>query len=104
MIDSDCDCPYKYDCQHLAAVLFYLEEHLDEMVVAYSKETDLRENDDTSMTKEKATFSKHLKKPKPKKMSGKEKNSKRASARIYLCFPSFGAISFFLPEEEVVAR
>ncbi len=21
-IDSDCDCPYKYDCQHLAAVLF----------------------------------------------------------------------------------
>ena len=23
-IDSDCDCPYNYDCQHLAAVLFYL--------------------------------------------------------------------------------
>ena len=24
-IDSDCDCPYHYDCQHLAALLFYLE-------------------------------------------------------------------------------
>jgi superfamily II DNA or RNA helicase len=39
--DSDCDCPYKYDCQHLAAVFFYLEEHFDELVIAYSKENDL---------------------------------------------------------------
>ncbi|NGX51174.1 MAG: RNA polymerase-associated protein RapA [Chlamydiae bacterium] len=40
-IDSDCDCPYHYDCQHLAAVLFYLESCLDEILVNYSKETDL---------------------------------------------------------------
>lgn len=40
-IDSDCDCPYCYDCQHLAAVLFYLEENLDEMLVNFSKEADL---------------------------------------------------------------
>ncbi len=25
-VDSDCDCPYNYDCQHLAALIFYLEE------------------------------------------------------------------------------
>lgn len=41
ILDSDCNCPYKYDCQHLAAVLFYLEEHLDELIVSYSKETDI---------------------------------------------------------------
>ena len=41
MIDSDCDCSYKYDCQHLAAVLLHLESHYDELIVAYSKETDL---------------------------------------------------------------
>jgi SNF2 family DNA or RNA helicase len=40
-VDSDCDCPYNYDCQHLAALLFYLEERLDEIMVAYSKETNL---------------------------------------------------------------
>src|SRR5579862_6020517 len=40
-IDSDCDCPYNYDCQHLAALIFYLEERLDEIMVSYSKETDL---------------------------------------------------------------
>src|SRR3989344_527762 len=41
--DSDCDCPYNYDCQHLAAVLFYLEEHIDKILVAFSKENDLEE-------------------------------------------------------------
>jgi SNF2 family DNA or RNA helicase len=42
-IDSDCDCPYNYDCQHLAAVLFYLEEHIDKILVAFSKENDLKQ-------------------------------------------------------------
>lgn len=36
-IDSDCDCPYNHDCHHLAAVLFYLEEHFDKILVAFSK-------------------------------------------------------------------
>lgn len=40
-IDSNCDCPYHYDCQHLAALLFYLELHLDEILVKYSKENNL---------------------------------------------------------------
>ena len=42
-IDSDCDCPYHYDCQHLAAVLFYLDAHLDQILVEYSKEHDLED-------------------------------------------------------------
>ena len=36
-IDSDCDCPYNHDCQHLAALIFYLEEHMDKILVTYSK-------------------------------------------------------------------
>ncbi|MFT4552750.1 MAG: SNF2 family DNA or RNA helicase [Chlamydiales bacterium] len=44
-IDSNCDCPYSYDCQHLAAVLYHLEKHFDNIVVAYSKETDLEDCD-----------------------------------------------------------
>ncbi len=38
-IDSDCDCPYHYDCQHLASLLFYLEEHIDAMIVDFSKDS-----------------------------------------------------------------
>src|SRR5262249_12792268 len=58
-LDSDCDCPYKYDCQHLAAVLFYLEEQFDSIVVAYSKEMDLEkadEIDETDKAKLRETF------------------------------------------------
>ncbi len=42
-IDSDCDCPYHYDCQHLAALLFYLEQNLDEILVKYSKDNDIKD-------------------------------------------------------------
>ncbi len=43
LVDSDCDCPYHYDCAHLSALLFYLEEHFEEILVAYSREADLEE-------------------------------------------------------------
>ena len=42
-IDSDCDCPHQYDCPHMAAVLYYLESCLDEILVKFSKEKDLDE-------------------------------------------------------------
>lgn len=44
-VDSNCDCSYTYDCQHLAALVFYLEHHLDEIVVNFSKETDLDQSE-----------------------------------------------------------
>lgn len=37
LVDSECDCPNQYDCQHIAAVLFHLEDHFNELVVEYSK-------------------------------------------------------------------
>ncbi len=43
LVDSDCDCPYNYDCVHLTALLFYLEIHIDEIMVAYSKEKDIHQ-------------------------------------------------------------
>lgn len=54
-IDSDCDCSHKYDCQHIAAFLFYLEEHYEEMLVAYSKEANIEQNSDVDEV-EKATL------------------------------------------------
>lgn len=43
VIDSDCDCPYQFDCQHISAVLYHLEKNLDTILVSYSQETDLGE-------------------------------------------------------------
>ena len=44
-IDSNCSCSSSYDCQHIAAILYYLEKHLDKIVVQYSQETDLDQID-----------------------------------------------------------
>jgi SNF2 family DNA or RNA helicase len=44
-VDSNCDCTYTYDCQHIAALVFYLENHLDEILVNFSKENDLDESE-----------------------------------------------------------
>lgn len=44
-IDSNCDCAYEYDCQHIVAFLFYLENHFNELVLTFSKETDLERNE-----------------------------------------------------------
>ncbi len=47
-IDSNCDCPYSYDCQHIAALLFHLEDHLDHILVTYSKESEKEETSETT--------------------------------------------------------
>ena len=41
-IHSNCDCTYRYDCQHIAALLFYLEKNIDSILIEYSKGKDLR--------------------------------------------------------------
>ena len=46
MTDSNCDCPYQYDCQHLAAVLYHVEKNIDELVVVYSRESGLEESEE----------------------------------------------------------
>lgn len=37
IIDSNCDCPYSYDCQHLAAMFYFLEKNLDKILNRQSK-------------------------------------------------------------------
>jgi SNF2 family DNA or RNA helicase len=41
LIDSNCDCSYRFDCQHLSALLLHLEEQIDKILADYSHEADL---------------------------------------------------------------
>ncbi len=47
-IHTNCDCPSRYDCQHLAALIFYLEEKLDSLIVEYGKEEKVAPNEQLS--------------------------------------------------------
>lgn len=43
LIDSNCNCPQSFDCEHLVALLLHLEKHLDEILVSFSKENDIHD-------------------------------------------------------------
>lgn len=100
-IDSDCDCSYKYDCQHLSAVLFFLEEKLDEILVTYSKETDLEKSaglDDNI----KATLRETFKVAETKEVVRQGKKSQKELLQEYLgASKVLGQSPFFVPEESL---
>lgn len=99
IMDSDCDCTYKYDCQHLAAVIFYLEDNLENLVVAYSNEADL-EKEETLDPKEKATLKKTFEEAKTKEVERKDKKHQKEIIEEYIAAAQIlGKSPFFLPEE-----
>jgi len=102
-IDSDCDCPYHYDCQHLAAVLYYLESCLDEILVKYSKETDLDvvTEDESFCDEEKEKLLEAVKEAESKEQERKDEEYQKELLKEYIGASSLLAKSpFFLPSEQ----
>ncbi len=99
--DSDCDCPYNYDCQHLAAVLFYLEEHFDSIVVKYSNEADL-ELSGSIDEEEKAQLRQTFDEAKSKENIRRGKKAQEELLQEYVVAAEvLGRSPFFLPEEHL---
>ncbi|NGX57920.1 MAG: RNA polymerase-associated protein RapA [Chlamydiae bacterium] len=101
VMDSDCDCPYNYDCQHLAAVLYYLEDHFDEILVSYSKEADptiIEDLDD----KEKEELLETFKEAEHKEVVRKGKKYEKELIQEYTSASEvLGLSPFFVPEEKL---
>lgn len=102
VIDSDCDCSYKYDCQHLAAVLFYLESHYHEILVAYSKEADLDQVAKHADEQEKESLIETFKEAESKEHARQDKKFQKELLEEYIYASQLlGQSSFFHPEEEL---
>lgn len=102
-IDSDCDCPYNYDCQHLAALLFYLEHNIDQILVAYSKETDLNELDEENEIdkEEKEKLLEKFKEAETKEVQRQEEMYQKQMLQEYVTASELLATSpFFRPREK----
>lgn len=99
-IDSDCDCPYKYDCQHLAATLYYLEEHFDGILVAYSKENDVEKESDID-EEDKETLRETIKEAESKETAKRSKKQQKELLQEYVgASQVLGRSPFFHTEEE----
>ncbi len=102
-IDSDCDCPYNYDCQHLAALLFYLEEHIDKILVAFSKENDIKQiGEKTGIDKEeREKLLEKIKEAETKEVQRQEEQFQKQLLQEYVVSSQLLAVSpFFKPEEK----
>lgn len=101
MTDSDCDCPYKYDCQHLSAVLFYLEDHFNEILINYSKEADIDRTEDID-DKDKETLRETIKEAETKEVVRRDKKHQKELLQEYVgAAKVLGRSPFFLPVESI---
>lgn len=103
LIDSDCDCPYNYDCQHLAALLFYLENHLDHILVTFSKENDLQE---MSNVQEREQLLEKIKEAEVKEVQRQEEQYQKELLEEYVSAAKLLAVSPFFraPEKQQIDR
>lgn len=100
-IDSDCDCPYNYDCQHLAAVLFYLEEHIDKILVAYSKENDIKAGGKSGIDKEEQKkLLEKIKEAESKEVQRQEEQYQKQLLQEYIVSSQLLALSPFFRAQE----
>lgn len=102
-IDSDCDCPYNYDCQHLAALVFYLEEKLDEIMVSYSKENNLEaiaEKQDLDEAEKKAFIHKFKEAATKQHQKQEEHHQKQVLQEYVASSEVLAASPFFRPQEK----
>lgn len=93
-IDSNCDCPYNYDCQHIAALLFFLEQNLDKILVAYSKEKDISETDGLD-DEEKEKLLEKFKEAEDKVVQKQEESYQRQILQEYITASEMLAVSPF---------
>ncbi|CRX39068.1 DEAD/DEAH box helicase [Estrella lausannensis] len=101
IIDSNCDCPYTYDCQHLSAVLFFLEENLDAILVRFGSEENLEEKIEEPA--EKVHIQETIKKAKVKESQRKGLQQQKELLQEYIgAADVLGRSPFFLKEEGFV--
>jgi SNF2 family DNA or RNA helicase len=100
LIDSNCDCSYSYDCQHLGALVFHLENHLEELVVDFSKDSKGGCSEDLNETDRKE-LEETIKKAESKVESRRDKEFQCEVLQECLeASVTLGGSPFFLPEGE----
>lgn len=98
-IDSNCDCSYNFDCQHIVALLFYLEQYFNEMVVAYAREVDLDTNQEIN-EEEKKELQETFVVAATKEEERKDREHQKEILREYIhAANALSANPFFLPLE-----
>ncbi len=99
-VHTNCDCPSRFDCQHLAALIFFLEEKIDSLLIEYSKEADIAENEDLGAHEKEELFE-AIKQAENKEVVKQDARYQKQVLQEYVASADVLSYSpFFLPGEE----
>lgn len=99
-VHTNCDCPSRYDCQHLAALIFFLEEKIDSLLIEYSKESDISK-DDGLEAHEKQELIEAIKEAENKEVVKQDARYQKQVLQEYVTSSEVLSHSpFFLPQQE----
>lgn len=99
-VHTNCDCPSRYDCQHLAALVFFLEDKIDSLLVEYSKEADIAK-DEQFNSEEKKELIEAIKEAETKEVVKQDARYQKQVLQEYVASAEILSHSpFFLPQEE----
>ncbi len=99
-VHTNCDCPSRFDCQHLAALIFFLEEKIDSLLIEYSKESDISK-DDQFNSQEKQELIEAIKEAETKEVVKQDARYQKQVLQEYVASSDVLSQSpFFLPQEE----
>ena len=99
-VHTNCDCPSRFDCQHLAALIFFLEEKIDSLLVEYSKESDIAKQENLG-SQEKKELIEAIKEAETKEVVKQDARYQKQVLQEYVSASAVLSYSpFFLPQEE----
>jgi SNF2 family DNA or RNA helicase len=99
-VHTNCDCPSRYDCQHLAALVFFLEEKMDSLLIEYSKEADIAKDEHLD-GEEKKVLIEAIKEAAEKEVVKQDVRYQKQVLQEYIASSEVLSNSpFFLPPEE----
>lgn len=93
VIDSSCDCPHNGDCQHLACLIYYLEEELEKLVFSFSQEKKKKSGEQVDKVVEEIE--------KKVEVRQKKEIEKQLLNEYITAAGVLGKSAFFVPEEEL---
>ena len=99
-VHTNCDCPSKFDCVHLAALIFFLEEKIDSLLIEYSKDADIAKSDQFDST-QKQVLLETIKEAETKEVVKQDARYQKQVLQEYIAASDVLSHSpFFLPAEE----
>ncbi|MBS0626009.1 MAG: DEAD/DEAH box helicase [Verrucomicrobia bacterium] len=99
-IHTNCDCPSRFDCVHLAALIFFLEEKIDALLIEYSKDADISKSDALNSAQKKELLE-TIKEAETKEVVKQDARYQKQVLQEYVASSDVLSHSpFFLPSEE----